>query len=155
MSAPKTPHLEEGKLIKDIDFQILICKEKIKNHQESIKKIKKMSGMNGPLGIGVIDYSGMPRAGFSHMDFPDALTSIAKAEEAIEKERESIRSLRRRKRNLVNTAERMEGVEQSIFVYRVIYGMTQDATAEAIGMSRRQLQRTEKKMRNITDIFGL
>lgn len=155
MSAPKTPNLEEGKLIRDIDFRIMICKEKIRNHQESIKKIKKMSGMNGPLGIGAIDYSGMPRAGFSHMDFPDALMSIAKAEEAIEKERESMRELRRRRRNLICAADRLEGAEQSIFVYRVIYGMTQDAAADAIGMSRRQLQRTEKKMRNAADIFRL
>lgn len=155
MSAPKTPNFEEGKLIRDIDFRIMICKEKIRNHQESIKKIKKMSGMNGPLGIGAIDYSGIPRAGFSHMDFPDALMSIAKAEEAIEKERESIRELRRRRRNLISAADRLEGAEQSIFVYRVIYGMTQDAAADAIGMSRRQLQRTEKKMRNGADIFRL
>lgn len=154
MSA-KTLNLEEGKLIRDIDFQILVYKEKIKNHQESIKKAKKMSGMNGPLGIRTIDYSGMPRAGFSHMDFHDALTFIAKTEEAIEKERESIRELRRRRRNLISAAEHLEDVEQFIFVYRVIYKMPQDAAADAIGISTRQLQRIEKKMRNVTDIFSL
>lgn len=154
MSA-KIPNLEEGKLIRDIDFQIAISKEKIRDYQESIKKIKKMSGMNGPLGIKAIDYSGMPHAGFSHMDFPNALTAIAKAEEAIEKERRSIRNLRRRRNNLISAAERMDDVERSIFVYRVIYGMTQAAAADAIGISCRQLQRIEQKIRNGADIFRL
>lgn len=155
MLVPKTFNLEEGKLIKDIDFQILMCKEKIRNHLKSIEKVKRMAGMNGPAGIGGMDYSGMPHAGFSHMDFPDALASIARDEEYIAKERESIRSLQRRRRNLIRAAEKLEGIEQSIFVFRVMNRMSQDEAADAIGISRRQLQRIERKMRGCTGVFGL
>lgn len=155
MLVPKTFNLEEGKLIKDIDFQILMCKEKIRNHLKSIEKVKRMAGMNGPAGIGGIDYSGMPHAGFSHMDFPDALASIARDEEYIAKERESIRSLQRRRRNLIRAAEKLEGIEQSIFACRVMNRMSQDEAADAIGISRRQLQRIERKMRGCTGVFGL
>ena len=155
MSAPRTLNLNDGKLIKDIDFQILMCREKIRNHLKSIEKVKRMAGMNGPAGIGGVDYSGMPHAGFSHMNFPDALASIAKDEEYIAKERETIRSLQRRRRNLIRAVEKLEGVERSVFVCRVIDRMTQGVAADAIGISVRQLQRIERKMRGCSDIFGL
>lgn len=155
MSASRTLNLDGGKLIKDIDFQILMCREKIRNHLKSIEKVKRMAGMNGPAGIGGMDYSGMPHAGFSHMDFPDAMESIVKDEEYISKERETIRALQRRRRNLIRAAEKLEGVEQSIFVSRVIDRMSQDEAADAIGISRRQLQRIERKMRGCTGVFGL
>lgn len=155
MSTSKIPNLQEGKLIKEIDFQILMCQEKIRNHQESIAKIKKMACMNGPSGIKPVDYSGMPRAGFSHMDFTDALDFIKADEEHIAHEKASIKKLRRRRRNLIKAAEILEGTEQSIFIYRVIYGMTQEAAAEAVGISYRQLQRIEKQMRKNSTVFGL
>ena len=44
MSAPRTLNLNDGKLIKDIDFQILMCREKIRNHLKSIEKVKRMAG---------------------------------------------------------------------------------------------------------------
>lgn len=155
MSAPRTPNLQEGKLIKEIDFQILMRKEKIKNHEKSIAKIKRMAGMNGPSGIGSVDLSGMPKAGFSHMDFPDAIALIAKDEEYIEQEKAAIKALRKRKRNLIKAVEILDGTEQNIFIYRVLYGMTQDAAAEAIGVSSRQLQRIEKQMKENTKVFEL
>lgn len=147
--------LEEGKLIKDIDFQILVRREKIRNHMEAIKKIKRMSGMNGPAGVGAAVCSGMPHAGFAHMDFPDALTAIAKEEECIAKERDQIRMLRRRRKNLIWAAEKLEGVERSIFICRVLRRMSQEATAEAVGISVRQLQRTERQMRVEKGILGM
>ncbi len=147
-------NLQEGKRIKEIDFQIFMCKEKIRDHEKSIEKIKRLSGMNGPAGTGRIDYSGMPRAGFSHMDFPDALVSITKEKDYIEKERAVIKSLRKRKRNLIKAVKRLDGIEQTIFVHRVIYGMTQEITATEIGISVRQLQRIEGQMKS-TKIFGL
>lgn len=155
MSAPRTPNLQEGKLLKEIDFQILMCREKIRNHEKSIERVKKMSGMYGPAGIGAIDYSGQPKAGFSHMDFPDAIQSIKKDAEYIEYEKASIRALRRRKRNLIKAAEILDGMEQSIFVQRVIYGLTQDNAADSIGISVRQLQRIERQMKENSKVFDL
>ncbi len=155
MSAPRTPNLQKGKLLKEIDFQILMSKEKIRNHEKSIAKIKRMAGMNGPSGIGSIDFSGMPKAGFSHMDFPNAIALIAKDEEYIEQEKAAIKTLRKRKRNLLKAVDILDGIEKNIFIYRVLYGMTQDVAAEAIGISTRQLQRIEKQMKENTKIFEL
>lgn len=155
MSKSKIPNLQEGKLIKEIDFQILMCKEKIKNHQENITKIKKMACMDGPSGIKPIDYSGIPHAKFSHIDFVNALDLIKADEEHIAHAQTSIKKLRRRRRNLIKAAEILEGTEQSVFIYRVIYGMTQEAAAEAVGISYRQLQRIEQQMRKNTTVFGL
>ena len=155
MPAPRIPNLQEGKLIKEIDFQILMCKEKIKNHEKSIETVKRMAGLNGPAGIGSIDYSGQPKTGFSHKSFPDAIVSIAKDMEYIEMEKASIKSLRTRRRNLTKAAEILEGLEQRIFVYRVIFAMTQDAAAEVIGVSTRQLQRIERQMKQNSKVFDL
>jgi DNA-directed RNA polymerase specialized sigma subunit len=155
MSEPRIPNIQEGKLIKEIDFQILMCREKIRSHEKSIEKIMKMAGMNGPAGITSINYSGMPKAGFSHMDFPDAFMLIAKDNEYIQKEKQSIKELKRRKRNLIKMADKLAGTEQSIFVIRVIHGMTQDEAAISIGISVRQLQRIEKQMRDETRAFEI
>lgn len=155
MPAPRIPNLQEGKLMKEIDFQILMCKEKIRNHEKSIETVKRMAGMNGPSGIGSIDYSGQPKAGFSHKNFVDAFMSIAKDQEYIEHEKAAIRSLRNRKRNLIKAAQILDGMEQRIFVYRVIFAMTQDAAAEVIGVSTRQLQRIERQMKQNTKVFDL
>lgn len=155
MRVPEIQDLQEGKLIKEIDFQILLCKENIKNYQKSIEKTKRMSGMDGPSGIRAGNCSGLPRAGIVHMDFPDAFASIAKDEKQIKRERETIRALRLRRRKLILTARSLEGTEQSIFVCRVIHKMTQDATADAIGISTRHLQRIEQRMKRETRVFGL
>lgn len=155
MSAPKIPNLQEGKLIKDIDFQILMCKEKIRNHRKSIEKIKRMSGMYGPSCIGGIRYSDMPKSGFSHMDFPDAVQAIAKDEEYIERELATIKSLRRRRCNLLRAASALEGLEQLIFIYRIIFSMTQYKAAKTIGISERQLQRVEKQIKETSRVFEL
>ena len=146
MPGLRMPDLQEGKLIKEIDFQILMCKEKIRNHEKSIAKIKRMAGMNGPSGIGSASLSGMPGAGFSHMDFPDAVALIAKDEEYIRQEKAAIK---------VNAVKALDGMEKDIFIYRVLYGFTQDAAAEAVGVSSRQLQRIEKQMKENTKVFEL
>jgi uncharacterized protein YerC len=151
----RTLNLQEGKLLKEIDFQILMCKERIKNHELSIKKVKRMAGMYGPSSVGGIDYSKQPGGGFSHMAFPDALDAISKDMNYIEQQKENIKSLRKRKRDLIKAAEILEGLEQQIYVYRVIFGQTQDAVAETIGVSTRQLQRVERQMKQNTKAFDL
>lgn len=155
MSEPRMLDPEEGKLLRDIDFQILMRKEKIRDYQKSIEKIKRMSGMNGPSGMSSVDYSGLPRAKFSHANFPNALASIAKIEEHMEREKERTRELIRRKRKLIEAAERLEGTEQLVFVYRVLYKMTQEEAASTIGISTRQLQRVEQKMKEETYLFEI
>lgn len=156
MSAPRIPDIQEGKLLKEIDFQIMMSREKIRNHEKSIAKIKKMAGMNGPSGVSSINYSGMPGGGSMHgMAFPDALGAIANDETHIRQEKEHISTLQKRRRNLIKAAKYLDGIEQQIFVYRVLYAMTQDVAAEKIGVSTRQLQRVEKDMKNNSNVFML
>jgi len=156
MSAPRIPDLQEGRLLKEIDFQILMSREKIRNHEKSIVKIKKMAGLNGPSGVGTMNYSGQPGGDNMHgMAFPDALEAIANYRIHIEREKEHIRSLQKRRRNLIKAVQFLDGIEQQIFVYRVLYAMTQEAAAERIGVSTRQLQRVEKEMKASSNVFSL
>ena len=156
MSAPRMPDLQEGKLLKEIDFQILMCREKIRNHEKSIAKVKKMAGMNGPSGVHGMNYSAQPGGGGMHgMAFPDALGAISCDLARIEHEKELIKSLQRRRRSLIKAARYLDGIEQQVFVYRVLYAMTQDAAAEKIGVSTRQLQRVEKDLKNNSNVFQL
>ncbi len=155
MHIPGIQDIQEGKLIKEIDFQILMCREKIRSHERSIEKIKRMADIKGPSGIKAVDLSGMPKTRFSRMEFPDAVALIVKDEGYIAQERMTIKSLRRRRRNLIRAAEMLEGIEQGIFVCRVLYGMTQEVAAETIGVSSRQLQRIERQMRQDTKVFEL
>lgn len=156
MSAPRIPDLQEGKLLKEIDFQILMSREKIRNHEKSIAKIKKMAGLNGPSGVRAMNYSGQPGGGSMHgMALPDALEAIANDSAHIEHERNRIRALQKRRRSLIKAARFLDGIEQQVFVYRVLYAMTQETAAETIGVSTRQLQRVEKDMKTNSDVFSL
>lgn len=156
MPAPRIPDLQEGKLLRDIDFQILMSREKIRNHEKSIVKIKKMASLNGPSGVSAMNYSGQPGGGSMHgMALPDALEAIANDMAHIQREKESIKALQRRRRNLIRAAQYLDGIEQQIFIYRVLYAMTQETAAEKIGVSTRQLQRVEKDMKESSNVFSL
>lgn len=156
MPAARIPDIQEGKLLKEIDFQIMMCREKIRNHEKSIAKVKKMSGLNGPSGVGAINYSGMPGGGSMHgMAVPDALVAIANDEAHIESEKEHIRALQKRRRNLIRAAQFLDGLEQQVFIHRVLFAMTQESAAETIGVSTRQLQRIERQMKENSNVFSL
>ena len=85
----------------------------------------------------------------------DALEAIANDRIHIEREKEHIKSLQKRRRNLIKAVQLLDGIEQQIFVYRVLYAMTQEAAAERIGVSTRQLQRVEKEMKASSNVFSL
>lgn len=140
--------LKEGKLIKEIDFQISWCKERIKGYERCIAAAMWRAGMQGPSGYGNgVDYSRQGKTAFSHVGFPDAVAAIEKDRALIRKEQGRIKQLRRRRKNLIMAAEALGGIEQEIFVQRTINKLTQEAAAEVIGISARQLQRVERKMR--------
>ena len=48
----------------------MLINERIKNHEKSIEKAKRMSGWNGPAGVSGIDYSREPVAGV-HISFAE------------------------------------------------------------------------------------
>lgn len=141
------PYNNERNLFKDIDLQIMLCTEKIKNHRRSIDKIKKMSGWNGPSGVGGIDYSKESSPG-TRISFLEGLELIQRDEENIKRLTEERKELRRSKRRVEKIYASLTGYEEKIYYNRVILRLTQQKTAENICLSVRQEQRIESDMKD-------
>ncbi len=147
----ETTIYQNGKVFKEIDFQILMRKEKIGVHQQSIRKAYKLAGVDGPSGddnMGV-DYSRViSSTPVAHIGLEDAIRLADQDHKCIEILKSEITQLRIKKRNLLRVLKSLEGIESQVFFHRIIMTMTQEETAEKIGVSTRHLQRIEKQMKD-------
>ncbi len=147
---------QNGKVFKEIDFQIMIRKEQIKVHRQSIRKAYKLAGTDGPSGTNNmgIDYtrvtSNTPAA---HIGLDDAIRLADRDYKRIKMIECEIVQLRLKKRNLLKILKSLTGIEEQIFYYRVIMDKTQEEAAEEIGFSTRHLQRIEKQMKDASVLF--
>jgi len=142
------PQISKGKdIFSDLDLQIMLCTEKIKNHERSIEKIKKMCNWYGPAGVNGIDYSRESTPG-THISFAEGLIMIDKDKERIKALKEERKELRKSKKRIQKIYEGLSGNEAEIYNCRVIRKMTQAAAAEEIGLSVRQFQRIESDMKD-------
>lgn len=142
---------QNGKVFKEIDLQIMFRKEKIKTHQQSIRKAYKLAGIDGPSGsdnMG-IDYSRVTSSTpVAHIGLEDAIRLADRDHKRIQLIENEINQLRSRKRNLLRILKSLDGIEEQVFYHRVIMNETQEEAAEEIGLSTRHLQRIEKQIKD-------
>lgn len=138
---------EERNLFTEIDLQIMLRNEKIKNHRRSIEKAKKLCGWYGPKGAGSVQYSQEPGSHNGQISFLEGLTMIQKDEERIRLLQEEKKELQRSRRRIRRIYESLTGYEERVFYLRVISQKTQAAAAEEMSISLRQFQRIESGMK--------
>lgn len=143
----KPSNNNERNLFTELDLQIMLCNEKIRNHRRSIEKIKKMCGWNGPSGVGGIDYS-KESSPSTHISFLEGLELIQRDKENIRNLEAERKDLRRSKKRVEKIYSSLTGYEAEIYYHRVILRETQQDTAEKIGLSVRQEQRIEGDMKD-------
>ncbi|MDD3662277.1 MAG: hypothetical protein PHT84_00220 [Candidatus Pacebacteria bacterium] len=136
----------ERNLFTEIDLQIMLCSEKIKNHRRSIQKAKKMCGWYGPNEVGGIDYSRESTPGV-HISFLEGMEMIKLDEERIQTLTEERKDLRRSKKRIQKIYQSLTGYENQVFYFRVILKLTQQKTADEMALSVRQVQRIESDMK--------
>lgn len=137
----------ERNIFNEIELKIMLINERIKNHEKSIEKAKKMSGWQGPAGVGGIDYSREPVAGV-HFSFAEGLRMIELDETRIRELKAERAELRRSRKRMEKIYKSLSGLDSQVYCYRIIRKMTQAAAAVEIGISERQLQRIEAGMRD-------
>lgn len=141
------PSIErERNIFTEIDLQIMLCNEKIKNHRQSIQKAKKMCGWYGPNEVGGLDYTKESSPGV-HISFLEGLEMMNIDEERIQTLCEERKNLRRSKKRIEKIYEILTGYENQVFYYRVILKLTQQKTADKMSLSVRQVQRIEFDMK--------
>lgn len=138
---------KERNVFTEIDLNIMLINEQIRNHRRSIEKIKKMSGWNGPAAVSGIDYSREPAAGV-HISFAEGLRMIELDERRIRELEEERGELRKSKKRIEKIYQSLTGYESEAYYYRIIRKMTQAGAAEEMSVSVRQLQRIESGMRD-------
>ncbi len=136
----------ERNLFDEIDLEIMLINERIRNHRRSIEKVKRECGWNGPSAVNGIDYSKEPSKGV-HIAFIDGLRMIELDEKRIRELQEERKELRKSKKRIKRIYESLYGCESQVYYYRVIRKMTQAAAAEEMSISERQFQRIESDMR--------
>ncbi|MDF2487313.1 MAG: hypothetical protein K0R46_3481 [Herbinix sp.] len=141
----------DGKIFKEIDFQILLKNTEIRELKKSIVKSYKLAGAYGPSGTDNmgIDYSRVTSSTpVAHIGLEDAIRLSDRDYKRIKLLSNEVTELRRKKRKLLKILEALEGTEEKIYYHRVILKKTQEKAAEDIGLSTRQLQRIETKMKS-------
>ncbi len=156
MMAQSSITYQDGKIFHEIDFQIMLRKDKIKRHKLSIRKSYKLAGIDGPTGTDNmgIDYDRVTTSTpTAHIGLEDAIRLADRDYNRIKVLKNEINQLRYRKRNLLKILNLLDGLEQQIFFHRVIMVEKQEEAAEIIGVSTRHLQRIEQQMKdNFIDI---
>lgn len=133
-------------LFDEIDLEIMLIDERIRNHRRSIEKVKRECGWNGPSAVGGIDYSKEQSKGV-HIAFIDGLRMIELDERRIRELQEERKELRKSKNRIKRIYESLDGYESQVYYYRIIRKMTQAAAADEMSISERQFQRIESYMR--------
>lgn len=137
---------KEKNIFKEIDLQIMLINEKIKNHKKSMEKAKQMMDLCGPAGVSGMDYAREP-GNRVHISFAEGIQFIAQDAEHIRRLKEERAELRRRIKRIKDIYANLDGNEGRIYYLRVICGMTQEEAAEKMGFSKRHFQRMEAGMR--------
>jgi hypothetical protein len=157
MMLDKVNIYQDAKVFKQIDFEIMLKKEKIRTNEQAIAKAYKLAGINGPTGYDNmgIDYSRVTSSTpAAHIGLDDAIRMAEPYQKQNDNLQKEISSLKNRKKVLLKTLNTLGGIENKIFLHRVIMDETQEEAADEIGLSRRHLQRIEKQMKH-TSIFDL
>ncbi len=136
----------ERNIFNEIDLDIMLINERIRNHRRSIEKVKKMSGWNGPGEVSGIDYSREPAAGV-YISFAEGIRMIELDERRIRELEEDRKELRKSKKRIEKIYQNLTGYESQAYYYRIIRKMTQAEAAGKMAVSIRHLQRIESEMK--------
>ena len=123
---------KERDIFKEIELKIMLINERIKNHQRSIEKAKRMSGWQGPADVSGIDYSREP-GNSVHISFAEGLRMIEQDTERIKKLKEERTDLKKSMKRIKKIYESLDGDEEQVYYLRIIRKMTQEEAADKMG----------------------
>lgn len=145
---------ERSNVIRDLDNQIMIRKLEIQNLNKTINKAFNLAEIWGPKNHLTVDYSWVaPSNKQPHLGLDDAIRLSTGDTKQIHRLEGEIRRIRDRKKQIKKLYDSFEGIEQQIFLHRVLMNETQEEAAEYISISTRQLQRIEKKMKERLTVY--
>jgi DNA-directed RNA polymerase specialized sigma24 family protein len=132
----------------DICSKIAALEIWIDSLERDKKYYQKLLHGGAPKDISGINYDGMPKGSRNDMTLDRILASIHKVESHLVLAEEELRLKTQSRIDIENVLSKMEGIEYQVFYYRVVRGLTQEQTSEAIERCTRQVQNIEKKIKN-------
>jgi len=112
------------------------------------KYYTKLLHSGAPKDISAINLDGMPKGSRNDMTLDRIIESIHKVESHLYLAEEELKCKTQSRIDIENILGKMEGMEYQVFYYRVVRGLTQEQTAEAIERCTRQVQNIEKKIKS-------
>lgn len=141
----------KGELIRSIDQLVEeqeLIKEEINNE---IKRYMKMCTSNNG-SLSGIDYSKDKIKGGTYLiDFHTALQRIDALQLNLNNVLNQIDELKKKRKKIISIYKNDQSMEAKVFFYREVMGYSQAMTAIKLGYSTRQIQRIEKKMRELNN----
>jgi DNA-directed RNA polymerase specialized sigma24 family protein len=137
----------------DICSKIAILEKWIDSLERDIKYYSKLL-YGGPRDMGGINYDGMPKGSRNDMTLDRVIEAIHKAESHLVLATEELTHKTQSRIDIEGVLSKMEGLEHQVFYYRVVRGLSQEETAEAIERCTRQVQRIEKSIKMSCECRG-
>ena len=149
----RIPQTTNGQFYDMIEQKISICEVAVNELRNAIIKYYKMAGLFGPSTVGGVDYSRDQNPNAVRISYAEALIHIQKNQNQLGLYLEELGRLQNIKKELSNNYSQLTENKSQVFFYRAIQKKTQEETAEIIGISSRQVQRIEKKLKESEKIF--
>jgi DNA-directed RNA polymerase specialized sigma24 family protein len=115
--------------------------------ERDIKYYTKLLHGGAPKDISGMNMDGMPKGSRNDMTIDRIIESIHKAESHLLLAEEELRLKTQSRIDIENVLGEMKGIEYQVFYYRIVRGLTQEQTAEAIERCTRQVKRIEKNIK--------
>jgi DNA-binding XRE family transcriptional regulator len=131
----------------DICSKIAALEIWIDSLERDIKYYTKLLHGGAPKGISGMSMDGMPKGSRNDMTIDRIIESIHKAESHLLLAEEELRLKTQSRIDIENVLGEMKGIEYQVFYYRIVRGLTQEQTAEAIERCTRQVKRIEKNIK--------
>jgi DNA-binding XRE family transcriptional regulator len=131
----------------DICSKIAALEIWIDSLERDIKYYAKLLHGGAPKDISGMSMDGMPKGSRNDMTIDRIIESIHKAESHLLLAEEELRLKTQSRIDIENVLGEMKGIEYQVFYYRIVRGLTQEQTAEAIERCTRQVKRIEKNIK--------
>lgn len=133
----------------DLCRQIDLLNSMLETYYEERYKILKMGGFEGLKELSGCATDNVSVMKTSQVDFIYAIERLVEIDKQVIELASSIEWLKSQKADIDQKLSEFDGIEEKVFYNRVVRGLSQDKTAEAIGRSIRHVRRIENRIKNI------
>lgn len=131
--------------LEDLKIRRDVIDNFIQQYEQEKEKLKKM-GCEGPIELKGNNIAKESVQATTKLNYYDALQRIWKIEYHLELLHNEKKTINNRINEIEEKLKNLDGIEEQIYYYRQVKGLSQIETAEKLGITTRHLRRKEKEL---------